>query len=100
MVIQLLHPIAHDGFEYGRGLYEIGRDLGEDIAQHFLKKLPRYARLYTPDAAVVPGTIKVAAARVIPAPVGMTVGAKAAMEAEAAVKAQAKAAIPLASAEE
>ena len=59
--LQLLHPITHDKVEYGRGLYEIGKDISEELAKYFLANMPHAARIYAPDEANKPGVIKRAA---------------------------------------
>ena len=56
--MQLVHPITHNQQEFGRGLYEIGKDITEDLAKYFMAKFPHAARLYNPDATHQPGSIK------------------------------------------
>jgi hypothetical protein len=56
--LQILHPITHNKTEFGRGIYEIGKDIAEDLAKFFMAKMPHAARLYSPDAVNQPGTIK------------------------------------------
>lgn len=49
MNLQIINPIAHNGTEYGRGLYETGTDISEELAAYFLQSFPWAATIYKPD---------------------------------------------------
>ena len=50
MKIELLHPIAHGGVEFGQGVHE----LPDELALHFINTAPLIVRL--PQADAQPGT--------------------------------------------